>query len=367
MKKIKKGILLIIVLAMILGTRVCFAKNDNDPMLFLYSVVGTTQTYVDLDAVPGEQSTFSIQLHNSGTTTKTNSLFISDGITANNGGTMVLTSEQAKREKAGSWFNIVEEEVTLKPGEKKVFDFVVDVPKDAHPGTHVAVIYLRSGLNPGKISDPSSAGANFVINEAYSLSSDVILRIDGEVQYGFSIIDKMEQDWIKNKNLTLFFSAVNTGNIYDRPKANLQILNTDDKLVYEADKKIGIVYPGNECTIDFMIPEEKYMADKYKVHFSLAYGKDPVKNVQHEFVWDLSLQEVVDAKTKIVRDENRQSAMQCSVDNNTMFTMSYQKENEHAVMDNTVLIIYMAAIVIVLTVVIRILFLLTKKKKRQRA
>lgn len=365
MKKI--GIFLTIAFILTLGIRICFAKNDKDPMLFLFSVVGTTQTYVDLDAIPGEKAVFSIQLYNSGTTTKTNSLFVSDGITSNNGGTMVLTPEQAMREKTGSWFNIVEEEVTLKPGEKKVFDFVVDVPTDATPGTHVAVIYLRSALNPGKISDTSSNGANFVINEAYSLSSDVIIRVDGEINYGFSIIDKMDQDWIKSKELTLFFSAVNTGNIYDRPKAKLQILNTDDKLVYEADKKIGIVYPGNECTIDFMIPEDKYMADKYKVIFSLEFGKESVETIQRKFVWDLSLQEVVDAKTKIVRDEDRLSATQCSTDNNTMFTMSYQKDNEHAVMDNTVLIIYMAAIVVVLTVVIRVLVLLTRKKKRQRA
>lgn len=365
MKKIRIGIFLTIAFILILGIRVCFAKNDKDPMLFLYSIVGTTQTYVDLDAVPGEQAVFSIQLHNSGTTAKTNSLFISDGIVANNGGTMVLTPEQAIRERAGSWFNIVEEEVTLKPGEKKVFDFIIDVPIDADPGTHVAVIYLRSALNPGKISDTSSNGANFVINEAYSLSSDVILRVDGEINYGFSIIDKMEQDWIKNKNLTLFFSTKNTGNIYDRPKASLQILNDDEKLVYEAEKKIDIVYPGNQCKIDFLIPAEYYMAAKYNVLFSLDYGKDPVKNVQREFTWDLSLQEVVDAKTKIVRDENRQ-LMQTSVDNSAMLTSAYQHDDEHAVMDNTVLFIYMAAIIVVLTVIIRMLVLLTKKNKRQQ-
>ena len=69
----KKGIIaLLLIFVMLFFTNLAFAEDNqtNDPMLFIYSIIDTTDTYVDLDAVAGDTVTFSIVLQNSGTTKK---------------------------------------------------------------------------------------------------------------------------------------------------------------------------------------------------------------------------------------------------------------------------------------------------------
>ena len=306
----KKGIFAILLLFMMLPIMLLnpcpgFAESNEeiDNALFVYSIAGTSDSYVDLEATPGEEVSFSIVLKNSGTTRKTNSLFISDGYTGNNGGTMILMPEEAKREKAGSWFNISEEEVTLDPGEERVFDFIISVPKNITPGTHVAVIYVRSATVSGKESEESKEGASFKINTAYALSSAVIIRTGGETIYDFIIEDDMEQKWIKDKDLVLLFYIANTGNTYDYPKANILMYGSGGDLIYEAEKDLGIVYPENACQVNFLIPPEQYIDDTYKIVFSLDYAKEKTKSVLKEFTLDLTPEEVETAIEKIEKEE----------------------------------------------------------------
>ncbi len=302
----KRGILaILLLLILLLYPCLGFAENneEDESMLFVYSIVGTSDTYIDLEATPGEEVSFSIVLKNSGTTRKTNSLFISDGYTGNNGGTMILMPEEAKREKAGSWFNISEEEVTLDPGEERVFDFIISVPQDLTPGIHVAVIYLRSATVSGKESEESKEGASFKINKAYALSSAVIIRTGGETIYDFIIKDDMEQKWIKDKDLVLLFYIANTGNTYDYPKVNILMYGSGGELIYEAEKELGIVYPENACQVDFLIPPEQYIDDTYKIVFSLDYAKEETKSVLKEFTLDLTPEEVETAIKEIEKEE----------------------------------------------------------------
>ena len=302
----KKGIFaILLLLTMLLYLCMGFAENneEDDNMLFVYSIVGTSDTYVDLEATPGEEVSFSIVLKNSGTTRKTNNLFISDGYTGNNGGTMILMPEEAKREKAGSWFNISEEEVTLEPNEERVFDFIISVPQNVTPGTHVAVIYLRSTTVSGEESEESKEGASFKINKAYALSSAVIIRTGGETIYDFIIEDDMEQKWIKDKDLVLLFYIANTGNTYDYPKVTILMYGSGGELTYEAEKELGIVYPENACQVDFLIPPEQYIDGTYKIVFSLDYAKEKTKNVLKEFILDLTPEEVETAIKETEKEE----------------------------------------------------------------
>lgn len=302
----KIGIIFIVfMLIILLFPSISFAKTNEDTSLFIYSIKGTTNTYVDLDATAGEEVSFSIVLYNSGTTRKTNTLFISDGHTANNGGTMVLTPEEATREKTGSWLNITEEEVTLDPGEKKVFEFVVSVPQNIKSGTHVAVIYLKSPIVSGVESEANKKGSSFKINETYSLSSAVIIRVGEETIQNFIIEDNMEEKWVKNRDKVLSFYISNIGNTYSYPEANISIYNNEDKLVYDMEKSFDIVYPDNTCRIDFLIPPDLYKQDNYNVILSLAYGKEATMSISREFTLSLAPKEINTALKEIAKKERK--------------------------------------------------------------
>lgn len=260
------------------------AGGKNDHRLFQYSIIGTSKTYINLETTPGEQVSFSVRLTNTGNTKKSNTLFISDGITAKNGGTAILTPAEAVRDNTAAWFNITEKEVTLEPGEQRVFDFVAAVPADAQGGDHVAVIYLRSGVNPGLESDKAGNGASFVINEVYSLSSAVILRTPGEIQRGFYIDGTLKKKWIKEKDLTLFFEIANTGNVYDYPFAQLELMDDNGSAIYTSERDLNVVYPSSACAIDFSIPSEYADTNITTARLTLEYD-----NGTHTAVQDFSL------------------------------------------------------------------------------
>lgn len=350
----KKGIFAILLLFMMLliilvNPCIGFAENNeaDESALFGYSIVGTSDTYVDLEATPGEEVSFSIVLKNSGTTKKTNNLFISDGYTGNNGGTMILMPEEATREKVGSWFNISEEEVTLDPGEERVFDFIISVPQNATPGMHIAVIYLRSATVWGEESEEGVEGASFKINKAFVLSSAVIIRTGGETIYDFIIEDSMEQKWIKDKDLVLFFYIANTGNTYDYPNANILMHGSEKELIYEAEKGLGIVYPENACQVDFVIPPEQYIDGTYNIAFSLDYAKDKTKSVLKEFTLDITSEEVETAIKKIEKEEIEE----------------IKYETEPLSKKNIYIIIIVSFLFLVL-IILLVYFLFFKKKKK---
>ncbi len=274
---------------------------------------------------------------------KTNTLFISDGYTGNNGGTKVLTPEEATYEKTGSWFNLRNEDVTLDPGEDRIFDFVLTIPQNTTPGTHVAVIYLRSAIVQGEESQESNKGTSFVINEAYSLSSAVIIRIGDETTYDFAIQDKIEEKWIKNKDYVISFYITNTGNTYSYPKAYLSMYDHEDNLVYKTEKEIDIVYPDNTCRIDFLIPPEYYIQDTYRVVLSLEFGKEDIKNISAEFGLTLDPEEINTALDELAKEE--------------------QIENNTKVLTDETLHIIIIIVFAFIIIIIFFIFLLKNKRK----
>jgi uncharacterized membrane protein len=129
-----------------------------EPYLFHFQIQDSDKSYVDIECKPGESFRFSVVLTNRGTEVKENTLFISDGYTADNGGTKILTPKEATREAAGGWIRFSEERIALLPGEEKIIELEGRVPDDAMPGDHIAVLYLRSDEEEGTPGEEAKKG-----------------------------------------------------------------------------------------------------------------------------------------------------------------------------------------------------------------
>lgn len=101
-----------------------------EPYLFHFQIQDSDKSYVDIECKPGESFRFSVVLTNRGTEVKENTLFISDGYTADNGGTKILTPKEATREAAGGWIRFSEERIALLPGEEKIIELEGRVPEE---------------------------------------------------------------------------------------------------------------------------------------------------------------------------------------------------------------------------------------------
>ncbi len=301
MKKFK-SILFITVFLMVCCGCLMQVKGENDTNLFAFSIIDTKESYVDISAKPGDIITFSVQLYNNGAKTKTNTLYISDSYTANNGGTMTLSPEEATRDGVGGWFQPDRTDITLEPGEKTVIEIIGRIPNDIESGTHIAVLYLRSQVFDGDNSDPNKKGASFKINHVYSLSSAIVIRLAGKDEHGFLIKNGYDKKWIKDKDLVLSFIISNIGNTYDYPKVVFEMYDNNDVLHYNTEQDLDIVYPNNLCNVIFAIPREKYINEKYKIRVTVKYNKNTSMTNKY-FDLNLTSSEISTAEKEIKKEE----------------------------------------------------------------
>ena len=145
-----------------------------EPYLFHFQIQDSDKSYVDIECKPGESFRFSVVLTNRGTEVKENTLFISDGYTADNGGTKILTPKEATREAAGGWIRFSEERIALLPAKKKSLNWKAGFPmmQCRRPYRRAVFKKRRGGRNPEK----RQKGIRFQMNRVYALSCAVLIQ-----------------------------------------------------------------------------------------------------------------------------------------------------------------------------------------------
>ncbi|HBN82840.1 MAG TPA: hypothetical protein DDZ89_03255 [Clostridiales bacterium] len=337
----KKVIFGCMVLSLILLFPLMGVAQESE--LFRFSIVGSSDSYVDIKGVPGEPFSFSVGLFNPGNVARTNTIFLSDGYTADNGGTKILLPQEATRERTGRWMDFPESTVTLEPGEEKIIQITGVVPEDTNPGTHIAVLYLRSQEEQGQPSDPTKKGARFQINRVYSLSCAIVVRIQGEIGSEFQLGEHLGKKWVKDKDLVITFDVESTGNAYDYPDVSLEMFDEKNQSVYQVVKPLDIVYPQNAFQTDFLIPSDVYIAKRYAVLLTLRYGSEKEQYVSENYELDLSPKEVVMSRKASIKAEEMQKT--------------------YLVSDQTVLLFFAVCLVLILLIYL----LLFRKRKKDKA
>jgi hypothetical protein len=269
-----------------------------EPYLFHFQIQDSDKSYVDIECKPGESFRFSVVLTNRGTEVKENTLFISDGYTADNGGTKILTPKEATREAAGGWIRFSEERIALLPGEEKIIELEGRVPDDAMPGDHIAVLYLRSDEEEGTPGEEAKKGIRFQMNRVYALSCAVLIRVEGDADFCsfFQLKESFEKKWVKDRDLVLSFEIENTGNTFDYPEVSIEIFDMENRPVHKETKALDIVYPKNAFQTDFLVPDRLYKEESYKLLLTVSYGSQKKDTVQRQFTLNMTKKEAKQAQ-----------------------------------------------------------------------
>ncbi len=139
-----------------------------------------------------------------------------------------------------NWFKM-ERSVTLKPKEQKEIPFTIEIPPDAPPGGHFAVIWWGTGA-PTK-----EAGQVGVVARAGIL---VFLQVSGQVNEKGSIVEFS----LPGKKFIVFkfpeeflLKFKNEGNTYLKPKGEIVVKNIFGAKIayYDVNTKDAIVFPNN--------------------------------------------------------------------------------------------------------------------------
>lgn len=176
-----------------------------------------------------------------------------------------LPSEPAE---LAEWFKM-EKSVTLKPGEQKEIPLTIEVPKNAPPGGHFAVIWWGTA-SPG-------AKEVAIVTRAGIL---VLLQVSGEVNEKGEVIEfllpdgkffvfKLPEDFVVNFK--------NQGNTYLKPQGEIVVKNIFGSAIaaFRVNSKERIIFPDNSQLLDVAKKFDKlpFAFGFYKAELALQWGE----------------------------------------------------------------------------------------------
>ena len=166
------------------------------------------------------------------------------------------------------WFKM-EKSVTLKAGEQKEIPFTIEIPKNAPPGGHFAVIWWGTA--------PPGAGQVAIVTRAGIL---VYLQVSGEVNEKGEVIDfslpngkffafQLPEDFVVNFQ--------NQGNTYLKPRGEIAVKNIFGSTIadFKVNAKERIIFPENSQQLDIAKKFDNlpFAFGLYKAELTLQWGE----------------------------------------------------------------------------------------------
>jgi hypothetical protein len=211
---------------------------------------------------PGETITGNFFVFNDGQETQTFYAAF-EKFTEVNGEKKILPGEPTE---LAQWFK-TEKSVTLKAGEQKEIPFTIEVPQNAPPGGHFAVIWWGTAPPDGQVAIVTRAGILVYLQ----VSGDV--NEQGEVSE-FSLIGrkfafKLPEDFAVNFK--------NQGNTYLKPLGEIVIKNIfgSSVVAFKVNSKERIIFPANTQNLDIAKKFDKppFAFGFYKAELALQWGE----------------------------------------------------------------------------------------------
>lgn len=187
-----------------------------------------------------------------------------DAVTTKDGA-FAPQSEDRERIDVGTWITMPVSELSLKPNETKVVDFIIKVPENAEVGDHMGAIIVQ-----GKEVPEAEKGT--VMRVVTRVGARIYLTIPGE------IIKELELEEFSYKieegSVVFYLTLTNKGNVRILPKGEIEIKDKTGKVIDKITITEREVFPKD---IIFLPTRwEKTMAGKFTALATVSYGTEKV-------------------------------------------------------------------------------------------
>ncbi|MHB8143881.1 MAG: hypothetical protein ACYDGX_09550 [Thermoleophilia bacterium] len=240
-------------------------------------------TKVELNLNPGENATRDITLANRTSSVKDVQFSVEDfeGSQDPSQDTIFLGDKDGPFS-ARHWMDPEVSSITLQPGESIDFNVKINVPRDAEPGGHYAVLFASakndaSQSQSGTVNLTERMGTLFLISVAGNVNEQGTLNapeVPSFTEYG-------------PINVGIVFN--NQGNIHVKPHGKIYISNLLGQTVAELDVPPAeipewVVLPASSRRIN--IPwNSGFLFGRYTVRAEIEYGADNTKLVMTSTFW----------------------------------------------------------------------------------
>ncbi len=127
-------------------------------------------------------------------------------------------TSEAQTYSLASWISHNRPVVSLAQNEEDIFDFQIDVPKDAEPGGHYGVVFFSTApeevqAKPGQITISGMVG------------SLILLKVSGDIHERAEIVEFSAPKYSLSGPINFVTRIENLGNIHFKPRGSINILD----------------------------------------------------------------------------------------------------------------------------------------------
>ena len=211
----------------------------------------------------GMQTTDQLLVSNNSLDTVTLSFNAVDGIVTNTGAYTCRQNSEARTD-VGSWIRLSATEITLKPDEKKLIDFTINVPASADVGEHNGCIVFQDTDDQGKKID----GGAVTVRTRQAVR--LVVTVPGDLRRDISI-DRFSYSHDAGSRIYAL-SVKNQGNVSADVDMRVEMTDLFGRTYFTN----GGAYPvlrDQVLTETYVDKSQIFFGGWYKVRASIAYDK----------------------------------------------------------------------------------------------
>ena len=231
---------------------------------------------------PGEMKQVEVRVLNSGSKTMTVATDALDFTVGEDGATPVAiteTVEGGNRWSLASWLTMTPNEQTLRPGQSGIINVLINVPEDALPGGHYAMITHRPTLGP--ISKDSNEASSAINQRVGTL---LYVQVEGPINEEAYITNFLIPKFMEFGPVPYSFVVDNRSDIHITPKMGITIKNMFGKTVETAQLDTRNIFPFTSRTLDGQW-DRIWGFGRYTAEIVMSYGEEGKVVISRTSFW----------------------------------------------------------------------------------
>lgn len=286
MKKI--ACLVLLVLALSLSAPFVAAQVGNLSSVTLTAIPPRLGDEGEIKIKPGEKQQTQVRVTNNSDQTLDIESFVTDFIIGDDGLTPIPVKEDVtSRWSLASWVTLTTNNQRLAPKKTGVINVLIEVPADAMPGGHYAIITHQPMIG-GQKTD-----ANSISGITQRVGSILYVTVEGPVNESAFIHDfKFKPNIAEFGPMHFYYSIENQSDIHLKPQASVEIRNLFKQKVATIQVEQNNIFPGSQRAFTGVWPVT-WGFGPYEATLTVLYGSESKVAVATTTVWLLPLSVII--------------------------------------------------------------------------
>ncbi|MBU1018569.1 DUF916 domain-containing protein [Patescibacteria group bacterium] len=229
--------LLAVLLLLILSTQTVWAQANMGVMPTTRPANQEAKVWFIYENAPGDIIEDTVVISNSAAFAQTVELSAVDATQASGGGFALETVDREK-DTIGKWVKFEEKVITIEPGEKVEYPFILEIPEDTPPGDYAGGIIIGPHESPEEETNANASGIVAVIN----VGVRIYISVTGAEVIDFNWTNYSDTTNESGQHL-LSYTFDNLGNVNMEANAKITVKNLFSKPQI-VEKDFGTILPG---------------------------------------------------------------------------------------------------------------------------